>query len=76
VDPEPECVSGPRGGRESAQAAARVNASLSVSVNNERELTWQTRTDFRHFGTTSITLRVRGTGWNAMKPQIQRVLTQ
>jgi hypothetical protein len=47
-----------------------VNASLSV--NNERELTWQTRTDFRHFGTTSITLRVRGTSWNAMKPQIQR----
>src|SRR6266704_316696 len=32
------------------QAAARVNASLSV--NNERELRWPTRTDFRHFGTT------------------------
>ena len=51
-DPEPERVSGPRGGRVPTQAAARVNASLSLSVNNERKLTWPTRTDFRHFGTT------------------------
>src|SRR5690349_3610492 len=28
-----------------------------------------------HSGTISITIRVPGAGWNAMKPRIQRVLT-
>jgi hypothetical protein len=47
-----------QGGRELTQPAASVNATeseranLSVSLNNERELTGQTRADFRQFGAT------------------------
>jgi len=33
-------------------------------------------TDFCHFNTISITVRVRQASWNVMKPRIQCVLAQ
>jgi hypothetical protein len=49
-----------------------VNASLSLSVNNERELTWPTRTDFRHFGTTRT--RLLGVDAASMRSALARRL--
>jgi hypothetical protein len=48
---------------------------MLVSLWSRRAAECQTGTDFRHFSTISITIRVRRTGWNVMKPRIQRVLT-